>query len=79
MPDVSSSVMRHVDYDEDGRRLFVTFTTGRVYGYDDVPASVYEALLNAPSKGEFFNAEIKDCYQTWRLTPRSRRGPRSAA
>ena len=79
MPDVSSSVIRHVDYDRDSRRLFLTFTSGRVYRYDDLPASVFEALLNAPSQGEFFNAEIKYRYRTWRLTVRSRPAPRSAA
>lgn len=62
MPRVDSTAITHVDYDGRARCLFVTFVTGRVYVYGGVSSKVYEALLDAPSKGEFFNREIKDQY-----------------
>lgn len=66
MPHVESSVMKTVRYDAARRELEVTFTTGRVYVYGDVPAEVYAALLAAPSKGEYFNAAIRDAFPTRR-------------
>jgi hypothetical protein len=57
-----STAIRHVDYDAASRALTVTFTTGRRYVYESVPPEVYTALVTAPSKGTFFNAEIRDAY-----------------
>lgn len=34
----------------------------RVYPYEDVPRVVWERLYAAPSKGRFYNAEIKGQY-----------------
>lgn len=62
MPDVESSVIRRVEYDEDERALLVTFTSGLTYRYANVPEIEYDALLGAPSKGVFFNERIKDRY-----------------
>lgn len=57
---VESSVLQDVRYNASRHALAVTFTNGRVYTYLGVPESIYEALLRAPSKGRFFNAEIRD-------------------
>lgn len=73
MPEVKSRALTHVDYDARALCLFVTFVTGRVYVYDGVPPDVYEALLRAPSKGQFFNAEIKDRYPATLARGRKRR------
>ena len=42
----------------------VTLTTadGRLYTVYDVPENVFDAWLNAPSKGQFFHKQIKDRY-----------------
>jgi hypothetical protein len=40
----------------------VTFVTGRRYVYDDVPSEVFDAFKTAPSRGAFFNHEIRDRY-----------------
>jgi lysyl-tRNA synthetase class 2 len=55
-----SSVIRAFFYDAARRRLKVVFTTGRRYFYHDVPPDVFDALQAAFSKGEFFNAQIRD-------------------
>ncbi len=57
-----STVIRHIDYEPAQRRLHVTFVSGRRYVYDHVPPHIYHLFRNAPSKGEFFNAAIRNIY-----------------
>ncbi len=57
-----STVIRDFSYNVATRQLVVTFTTGRVYAYADVPSDVVGAFRNSPSKGRFFNQEIRDSY-----------------
>jgi len=55
-----SSVIRRFDYDAARRRLDIIFQTGRRYAYHDVPPETVDAFRSALSKGEYFNAEIRD-------------------
>lgn len=57
-----SSVIRSFRYAPDTRELTVTFVSGRLYVYEDVPPEVAAAFGNAYSKGTFFNNEIRDRY-----------------
>jgi KTSC domain len=57
-----SSVIRDFDYDDDRRKLYVTFVSGKTYVYDGVPHDTYHDFATASSKGEFFNAHIKNHY-----------------
>jgi hypothetical protein len=57
-----SSVIRFFRYAPDTRELKVTFISGRLYVYEDVPPEVAAAFRNARSKGTFFNHEIRDRY-----------------
>ena len=57
-----SSVIRRYRYDPVLRALEVTFVSGKVYVYGDVPPEVFEGLSAAASKGRFFNEHIRDCY-----------------
>jgi len=57
-----SSVIRRFSYDEPRRRLRVTFTSGDVYEYDEVPPEVDAAFRAAFSKGQFFGPNIRDRY-----------------
>lgn len=68
MPAVASSAILAVGYEAASQRLDVTFVTGRRYVYADVPRAVYYAFLAAPSKGEYFNARIRDRYAFVELT-----------
>ncbi len=63
-----SSVIRRHDYDVATRVLEITFVTGRVYVYADVPPDVYEDFRAARSKGEFFNAYLRDAYPYREIT-----------
>jgi hypothetical protein len=62
MPQVQSSVMTFVKYDDEARELDITFTSGKTYRYREVPVEIYDGLLEAESKGEFFNDNIKDVF-----------------
>jgi nitrous oxide reductase accessory protein NosL len=62
-----SSVIARFDYDEAARALTVTFTTGRVYRYADVPPALVAAMRAATSKGGFFNRRIRDRFAYVRL------------
>lgn len=55
-----SSVIAGFRYFSNGHMLEITFQNGSVYRYLDVPAKAAEAMRQAPSKGEFFNAHIRD-------------------
>jgi lysyl-tRNA synthetase class 2 len=64
-----SSVIRRFEYNPDTRDLEITFVTGRVYVYADVPAEAHQAFAKAFSKGEFFNRCIRDQYQFREVAP----------
>ena len=59
---VESSSLQSVGYDAASQVLEVQFRTGRVYRYFGVPPDVYNSLLQASSRGAFFNANIRDQY-----------------
>jgi lysyl-tRNA synthetase class 2 len=63
MPVLDSASIKVVDYDPIARDLDVIFTTGRRYTYFDVPQSEYDALMEAPSAGEYFNTHIRGEYE----------------
>jgi hypothetical protein len=58
-----SSVIRRYRYCDADRQLVIEFVSGRRYTYRDVPEDVAEGFRRAFSKGEFFNAYIKDRFQ----------------
>lgn len=74
MPTVNSDVIAHVRYQYG--RLSVWFRPtspnrgGRLYIYEDVPEALYDALMQAPSKGAFFNEHIRDAFHFTRGEPR---------
>jgi hypothetical protein len=60
-PVVSTSIVS-IGFDADNAMLEVEFVTGSVYRYRNVEEDVFERLLDAPSKGTFFNENIRDAY-----------------
>jgi KTSC domain len=58
-----STAIRNLFYVPVKRELWVTFVTGRRYVYADVPPDVFDAFKVAPSRGAFFNHEIRDRYE----------------
>jgi KTSC domain len=64
---VQSKGIDWVAYDEAAQTLDVHFGSSGTYRYFDVPATVYDWLLRAPSKGKFVNRLVKDRYRYERL------------
>lgn len=64
---VSSSDLASVSYDAASSTLYVRFHKGGTYSYSNVPESVYHALMNAPSKGQYFRANIRKSYAYRRI------------
>jgi hypothetical protein len=65
--------MTFVEYDDDAGDLYITFTSGKIYRYLHVPSQIYEGLLDAESKGEFFNQNIRDSFVCSEVRIRRRR------
>jgi hypothetical protein len=57
---VQSSNLASVGYDISTSVLEIEFLNGGVYQYYGVPAQVHEGLMNAGSKGIYFNQNIKN-------------------
>ncbi|TLP43431.1 KTSC domain-containing protein [Cohaesibacter sp. CAU 1516] len=60
MPFVTSSAISRIEW-EDGILSIWFKSTGR-YDYPNVPLELFEAFLDAPSKGRFYNMYIRDKY-----------------
>ena len=65
MISVRSSVISAIDYDSELLILFIKFKSGSLYKYYRVPESVFNGLLNARSKGTYFNSKIKERYRSF--------------
>lgn len=62
MVGVISSAIQAVGYDPRQRRMKIKFTQGYTYDFCRVPPEIYEGLLQAKSKGVYYNHYIKDRY-----------------
>ncbi len=51
-----STNIRRIQWDDPD--MIITFMMGRRYRFRNVPASVYEAALTAPSIGKYYYANI---------------------
>lgn len=58
-----STCLSRIVYNPRAQTLLLTFRkSGRQYSYSPVPPDLAQELLNARSKGRFFNFEIKAVY-----------------
>jgi len=64
-----SNAVAEIRYDHARERLTVTFASGRVYEYVDVPVEVAASFQSAFSKGTFFNTYVRDRYDFREITP----------
>jgi hypothetical protein len=54
-----SSVVSHINYFPASQILRVTYVSGSVYDYKNVPEVIYNAMKNAFSKGTYLNKYVK--------------------
>jgi len=59
---VDSSNIEAIGYDDGLRELWVQFKDGGTYVYGDVSAETHAEIMQADSKGSYFNREIKPNY-----------------
>ena len=57
---VSSSNIMSAGYDAQSETLEIEFKNGTVYQFFNVSVAIYDAFMQAPSKGQYFNAYIKN-------------------
>jgi len=62
-----SSVILTKEYFPERKVLRITFVSGLVYDYLDVPQQVYDDMKKATSKGTFLNTRIKGIYDFERV------------
>ncbi len=56
---VLSTEIEWIGYEQKKKMLQVEFIAGGIYQYEDVPESLHQEFLNAPSHGQFFETQIK--------------------
>lgn len=59
---VQSSNLIAVGYDAGTRVMEVEFQSGAIYHYHEVPRSIYQSLMAAQSKGQYFHDHIMNQY-----------------
>ncbi len=64
---VESRTILDIGYDSASMTLEIGFKSGGVYQYFDVPETMYQELMNAPSKGSFLHQNIKGNYRYVKL------------
>ena len=74
-----STVIRDFSYNVASRRLVVTFVTGSIYAYAEVPPDVVNAFRNSGSRGRFFNQEIRDSYACREITSKDPKDSKESA
>jgi hypothetical protein len=63
MQTFNSTAVRAASYDPRTGTLALWFTSGgQSYDYYNVPQHIYDGLLNASSKGQYFNTYIREQY-----------------
>ena len=61
-----SSSITAVAYEPHSACLCIVFRDGSCYDYFDVPSILFSSLVNAGSKGAFFNASIRNVFTATR-------------
>jgi hypothetical protein len=67
VPTIGSSSLQWLVYDRDSATLEICFKGDRCYRYDQVPASAARGLVEASSRGGYYNQSIKGNYTCWKL------------
>ena len=66
---LDSSMLQAAAYQDQLCALLLRFHGGAVYAYLNAPASLYQHLLQADSKGRYFNSAIRNRFQAVLISP----------
>jgi hypothetical protein len=67
MQSMDSSLLKAAAYHDQSAVLELAFHSGAVYCYFGVPAQIYRQLLDAESKGAYFNSHIRNRFNFTKL------------
>ena len=59
---VKSSAISYIGYDSSTKQMKITFKQSKTYDYCGVPQNIFDAFLNAPSIGIYYDRYVKDKY-----------------
>ena len=68
---VESTALARVGYSKKLSALEIEFRNGAIYRYLEVEPTVYDDLLNAPSKARFYDQNIRHRYRSLHVRRRS--------
>ena len=63
-----STVIASMNYNAETATLRVTFVSGVIYDYKNVPEEVYVAMKTSGAKGIYLNQHIKGKYEFEKIT-----------
>lgn len=66
---VESDVIHAIGYDDEVHVLEIIFNNGQIYQYRNVPRAAFEELMQAESKGKYFQENIRDEFEYWQWEP----------
>jgi hypothetical protein len=66
---VHSHALAAVGYSKRFQALEVEFVNGAVYRYSNVPPEIYRDLLGAPSKAQFYDANVRGHFPSVHVKP----------
>jgi hypothetical protein len=76
--DWKSTLLEDADYQDPLALLEVAFRSGAIYHYFAVPAQTYQELLQAKSKGGYFNSHIRNRFSYAKIQPAGRQAVRNS-
>lgn len=62
IPIKQSTNILSVQYDDTDQSLLVQFQRGAIYRFEQVPGSVVNGFLSAPSVGKYFRGNVLNLY-----------------
>lgn len=61
----TSSNIARLKYDPETGNLDIEFRSGKTYRFQDIDYDTWNALIEAPSAGQYFNQNIKGKYTNY--------------
>lgn len=63
---LNSSNLSEVTYHSPTQTMEITFHSGHIYRYANIPRNVFQDLISAPSAGRFYNRFIRGRFDSIR-------------
>ncbi|HEU0207855.1 MAG TPA: KTSC domain-containing protein [Candidatus Udaeobacter sp.] len=70
---VNSRAIAAIGYSKRLHALEIEFVNGAIYRYLDVPVALYNAIMAAKSKAQFYDRNVRGKFRSLHVRPRKRR------